>query len=553
VSFIYDNTSLATKTDLTPIPGGADITKWFRATDYSALRSALIDTRSAVLAGRLHGFTGEATRPSVAGATRFLWVDSDDNKIYYYDGTTDKDLTAGGGYNSFENNGTPVTPQRTTVNLSTELLAADAASKTSLGLASVLNAHTFRDADAADAPVVIDKNLVATASNKALSITRQAGAVLFGIELGATDIPYLYTPITNGVHVGNIAAKSDRSIAELTIFRNQTAGGGAVDFMIRLRRGAPGSESGNAFLGLDENNSLAVGVTSTTLLVGSGSTSAYGTFTAESGLATFRQGALVTSSAGSSTDVYSPLTVRNGASGIAAPPHGTGILFEGKVNGGTGAAHQTFGEVAFVATDVTGDSINAYFRVRVPVNSTMTEVARFDAPGSLITSLLGVGTVTGTPSATLHAKTAASAAAATPVAILDKQSGGAVANNRIAEWYRDTSTVVGFLQSDASDNLAISAAANKALIFAVNGVTQASVTNTVTTINGAFRHAGSTLAFFSATAVARSATPFTLNSGTLAHDLPATGNTADGVAHVLRQLLTYLGDVSGYGLINVTA
>jgi hypothetical protein len=25
------------------------------------------------------------------------------------------------------------------------------------------------------------------------------------------------------------------------------------------------------------------------------------------------------------------------------------------------------------------------------------------------------------------------------------------------------------------------------------------------------------------------------------------------VAHVLRQLLTYLGDVSGYGLINVTA
>jgi hypothetical protein len=38
----------------------------------------------------------------------------------------------------------------------------------------------------------------------------------------------------------------------------------------------------------------------------------------------------------------------------------------------------------------------------------------------------------------------------------------------------------------------------------------------------------------------------------LAHDLPASP-TAQQVGDVLRQLLTYLGDVSGYGLINVTA
>jgi hypothetical protein len=241
------------------------------------------------------------------------------------------------------------------------------------------------------------------------------------------------------------------------------------------------------------------------------------------------------------------LRLRRTTSGTAAAGIGASILLEAEDAGG---AVQDAGRISSVLAVATAGSEKGYM-----------SLSATDGAGALATTLaawgtarIGLGALGVTePSATVHARSEASAAAATPVLRLEKQSGSALANNRLAEWYRDGSTVLGFIQSDASDNLAISAAANKAVIFAVNGVTQASVTNTVTTVNGAFRHAGSTLAFFSATAVARSATPFTLNSGTLAHDLPATGNTADGVAHVLRQLLTYLGDVSGYGLINVTA
>jgi hypothetical protein len=716
--FIYAGGTLATKTDLAPIPVSADPTKWFRAEDYTSLRQALLDTRSAVLAGRLHGFTGEATRPSVAGATRFLWVDSDDNKVYYYNGTSDVDLTAGTEYT---------------------FSAEFSVSLPNVDLATVLDAHTFRDAAAATAGVTVDKNLVATANNKAISVTRQAGAVAFGVELGATDIPYLYSPIDKSIHVGNIAAKSDRSIAELTLFRNQTSGASQTDFMLRFRRGAPGAETGDAFIGIDDTNSMVLGVTARKLTVTSSGATVNGTFQVDAGLATLNEGLFLTDTGGSPSAVTNVATLRNTASGSAATGHGTGILWEGKTSTG---AYQSLGDTAFVASDVTNGAVDAYWIVRAAVNGTLTEVARFDPnagstitgnltvtgtlagyvpttrriiagsgitvsgggggsndqltadltiaatgggsahviqspPGSslaaranltfdgteliatddagnnqtdvtmgavlgvktfslsdagtnttptlatlrhltsgtaaagfggtllmrgeddgggesdlaaivsaysvvtagseksyvalqsmdgaagtaaLASSLwawgsgrVGIGALGATePSATFHVRSASSAAAAFPVAIWDKQSGGALASNRLAEFYRDTATTLGFIQADASDNLAISSAANKALIFAVNGVTQASVTNTVTTVNGAFRHAGSTLGFFSATAVARSATPFTLNAGTLAHDLPASP-TAQQVGDVLRQLLTYLGDVSGYGLINVTA
>lgn len=62
----------------------------------------------------------------------------------------------------------------------------------------------------------------------------------------------------------------------------------------------------------------------------------------------------------------------------------------------------------------------------------------------------------------------------------------------------------------------------------------------------------STLGYFGTTPIARNASPFTLNSGSLSYDLPATP-TAQQVGDCLRQLLTYLGDAAGNGLCNVTA
>ena len=90
--FIYAGGSIPSKSNLTALPGGADATKWLQATDWATLRSALYDTRSAVLAGQLHGFTAQASRPAVSGADRFLWVDTDDH-LQYFDGSSDLDIS----------------------------------------------------------------------------------------------------------------------------------------------------------------------------------------------------------------------------------------------------------------------------------------------------------------------------------------------------------------------------------------------------------------------------------------------------------------------------
>ena len=60
------------------------------------------------------------------------------------------------------------------------------------------------------------------------------------------------------------------------------------------------------------------------------------------------------------------------------------------------------------------------------------------------------------------------------------------------------------------------------------------------------------LGFFGTDPAARNGEAFTLNSGSEQYDLPAAP-TAQEVGDVVRKLLSILGDVSGYGLVNVTA
>lgn len=98
--FIYDNVSIPTKTNaraLTVVDS-----KGFQASDWTLLRSALLDTRTSILTGQFHGFdprdTGEITALSMASTYRVAVRDSDKHLVYW-DGTTLKDLLVptGGG------------------------------------------------------------------------------------------------------------------------------------------------------------------------------------------------------------------------------------------------------------------------------------------------------------------------------------------------------------------------------------------------------------------------------------------------------------------------
>lgn len=62
--FIYDNGPLPTpKTDLAPLPAGADPTKFCVASDYNALENALFSCRTAIKAGEYHGLAPQAIDP----------------------------------------------------------------------------------------------------------------------------------------------------------------------------------------------------------------------------------------------------------------------------------------------------------------------------------------------------------------------------------------------------------------------------------------------------------------------------------------------------------
>lgn len=64
-NFIFGGGTLpVAKTDLTPIPGGADPTKWMQASDWNSIRSALLDTQGAFSAAAWLGFATNTSPPS---------------------------------------------------------------------------------------------------------------------------------------------------------------------------------------------------------------------------------------------------------------------------------------------------------------------------------------------------------------------------------------------------------------------------------------------------------------------------------------------------------
>lgn len=228
----------------------------------------------------------------------------------------------------------------------------------------------------------------------------------------------------------------------------------------------------------------------------------------------------------------------HGATGI-----GVGILFESE--DASGNAHQAVADIAGVLSVATHTSEKGYLRFRA-MNGAAAMADSFYAWG---TGRVGIGTGTTEPSSSLHVISPAATAAATFVGILDKTATAGQAFNMLAD-FRLNGTQKGALFFDASDILSLAGSTYLSLV--AGGTVAISLSSTVAYINGDIDHNGTNVGFYSTTPVARNGTPFTLNSGALAHDLPASP-TAQQVGDCLRQLLTYLGDVSGNGLMNVTA
>lgn len=74
-NFVYDALTLPyPKTDLVPVPGGADPTKYVNGSDWNRAMQALLDLRTAVIGGDYFGFVPQAAAPG--GAVDHVYLDT---------------------------------------------------------------------------------------------------------------------------------------------------------------------------------------------------------------------------------------------------------------------------------------------------------------------------------------------------------------------------------------------------------------------------------------------------------------------------------------------
>jgi hypothetical protein len=482
---IYGGEVISLKSDLysPAIPAGADPTKYYQAADWNAQRQYFLDVRSAVLAGRLHGFTGEATRPVVSGASRFLWVDSDNNKLYYYNGTTDTELGGGGGH-TIKANGTPLTA-RTGLNFSSEFGVTDDAgnNETDVALAVTLSPHTFAHGTAGTFPVVINKTGAAQESNSLLDFQR-GGATVGWWQLDASDNTsfILQTGKTLTVEGAGMTASIDdannnAAVNPLTL-RHTTSGTAAsgigTGLLFQAENGSGntasiaritavctnvsnGVEDGNLHFYVAQNGALTemAKIDTDGLATFNVALSTLGTFSA-TGLATFYTAPQVSVENATTNAVTTLLTLGHSTTGTAVSGIGSGILLKTEDGGG---ASQDAGHIAAVLSTVTGGSEKGYLRLQATDGAgALADSAYFWGTGRV-----GIGTGTTEPVGTLEVKTAAGVAAAF-VPVTNRKDNSAAALNYLEQWYRQN-TQVGYALADASDQFWIGGGAQAAIGF----------------------------------------------------------------------------------------
>lgn len=76
-NFVEDNTDLPfPKSDLVPLPVGANVNQYSRATDWNTACQALVDVKGWLRGGKWIGITPQGSDPAPAGVTDYLWVNA---------------------------------------------------------------------------------------------------------------------------------------------------------------------------------------------------------------------------------------------------------------------------------------------------------------------------------------------------------------------------------------------------------------------------------------------------------------------------------------------
>jgi hypothetical protein len=77
-NYVYDNTNLNyPKTNFAPIPDDADPTEWVQDTDWNILNQATDDIKGVLRGAHYFGLTSQASDPTPAGISKYLWLKND--------------------------------------------------------------------------------------------------------------------------------------------------------------------------------------------------------------------------------------------------------------------------------------------------------------------------------------------------------------------------------------------------------------------------------------------------------------------------------------------
>lgn len=117
--FVTGDTALpSNKTNLSPIPVGADATKYFQASDANSIFGALTALRTAVTTGLYLGLSAQASDPTartVYPTSNYLWYSSSDSSLHFFNGADNVLSFGGGGISGLTAHVVPVATSASTI------------------------------------------------------------------------------------------------------------------------------------------------------------------------------------------------------------------------------------------------------------------------------------------------------------------------------------------------------------------------------------------------------------------------------------------------------